>query len=233
MIRTALLLTALFALAACDGMPGRPKSASRWKSPSEMTDFATLYRQNCLGCHGMDQEVSGSLPMDAKTYLAVLPREVLLDVISRGIPSTAMPGFSTKSGGTLTEAQIKILTDGILANKPSAPDAALPPYAAEPGDPARGATAFAAACASCHGEGGTGGEAGSVVHPAYLDLVSSQYLRTNVIAGRPDLGCPDFANRISGRRMTNEEISDVVAWVISNRKNEFGQPLVPVKSSLP
>ena len=62
------------------------------------------------------------------------------------------------------------------------------------------------------------------IHPAYLGLVSDQYLRTIVIAGR-DLGCPDFQNRVSGRPMSGEEISDVVAWLASQRKNEFGEPL--------
>ena len=43
--------------------------------------------------------------------------------------------------------------------------------------------------------------------------------------GRNDLGCPDFQNRVPGKPMSEEEISGVVAWLVSQRKNEFGQPL--------
>jgi mono/diheme cytochrome c family protein len=97
----------------------------------------------------------------------------------------------------------------------------------------RGAAVFAASCASCHGNGGEGGKAGPVVSPAYLGQVSNQYLRTIVIAGRPDLGCPDFANRTPGKPMADADIADVTAWLVSNRKNEFGKPLAPAKPSQP
>lgn len=224
MIR-ALLLLALAAVAGCDRIPGQPKPGSEWKPPSAVTDFTTLYRENCLGCHGWNGAVSGSIAMDSPTYLALLPREVLLAAMENGVPGTAMPAFSEAHGGTLSDSQIQILLDGILANKPKAPPA-LPPYSAPLGDVAAGKSVFAVACASCHGPTGGGGEkAGSVINPAYLDLVSDQYLRTIVIAGRPDLGCPEFAARIPGRLLTSEEVADVTAWLASHRKNEFGGPL--------
>ena len=172
--------------------------------------------------------------MDNPTYLSVVPREVLLNVISIGVPGTAMPGFSSTVGGPLTGEQIEVLVNGILANKPANSPTGLPTYAAPPGEVARGGAVFAASCASCHGENGTGGKmAGSVVNSAYLNLVSSQYLRTIVIAGRPDLGCPDFSARTPGNPMTGEDISDVVAWLLSNRKNEYGEPLSPLAPSKP
>ena len=45
----------------------------------------------------------------------------------------------------------------------------------------------------------------------YLALVSDQGLRTTVIAGRPDLGAPDWRGNVRGKTMTSQEISDVVA----------------------
>ena len=224
-----LLLVSLLALGGCH-LTGKPKPDSKWKPSSETTDFATLYRQNCIGCHGLGQVVAGSIAMHNPTYLSVVPRGTLLDVISDGISATAMPGFSAAAGGTLTGDQIEILVNGILAKKPAKPLCPLPPYAANLGDPVRGAAAFATACAACHGQDGCGSEkAGSPVSPAYLGLVSNQYLRTIVIAGRPDLGCPDFANRLPGHPMTSADVADVTAWLVSNRKNEFGKPLAPTQ----
>lgn len=232
MIRATLLLAFLLVLAGCDGMPGKPKPDSRRLPPSEISDFSTLYRQNCLGCHGSGGKVSGSIGMDNPTYLSVVPREVLSRAISSGVPGTAMPGFALSAGGLLTDKQIGILVDGILAKKPGTPQGPLPAYSANLGDAGRGAGVFSSSCASCHGENGTGGQkAGSVVDAAYLDLVSTQYLRTIVIAGRPDLGCPDFAQRTPGKPMTDQEIADVTAWLVSHRKNEFGKPVAPVAPS--
>ena len=57
-----------------------------------------------------------------------------------------------------------------------------------------------------------------MIDPAYLALVSDQALRTAVIVGRSDLGMPDWRANISGRAMTAQEISDVVAWLASHRQ---------------
>jgi cytochrome c oxidase cbb3-type subunit III len=213
-------------LPACDWMPGKPTQAQAWHSPHSVVDFEKIYAESCRGCHGTKDEPSGAITLDNPTYIATIPRDTLRSIIANGIPGTAMVAFSEEHGGILTEKQIDILVEGISAwgakNPPQGP---LPGYSAPLGDVAAGQTAFGTFCASCHGADGTGGKAGSVVHPAYLGLVSDQYLRTIVIAGRNDLGCPDFQNRVPGKPMSEEEISGVVAWLASQRRNEFGQPL--------
>jgi mono/diheme cytochrome c family protein len=86
------------------------------------------------------------------------------------------------------------------------------------GDAKRGGGSFAMFCARCHGADGSGGPgAGSIVDSAYLPLVSDQSLRTTVIAGRPDLGAPDWRGNVPGRPMSAEEVSDVVAWLAAHR----------------
>jgi mono/diheme cytochrome c family protein len=77
---------------------------------------------------------------------------------------------------------------------------------------------FATGCQSCHGPDGKGGSVpGSVVDPSYLALVSDQYLRTIVIAGRPELGQPDWKSDVAGQPLTQAQVSDVVAWLASKR----------------
>jgi mono/diheme cytochrome c family protein len=207
-------------------MPGKPTPAQAWHSPHSVVDFEKIYAENCRGCHGTKDDPSGAITMDNPTYVAVIPRDTLRSIIANGVSGTAMVAFSEEHGGMLTEKQIDILVEGITAlgakNPPSGP---LPAYSGSLGDVAAGQTAFGTFCASCHGADGTGGKAGSVIHPAYVGLVSDQYLRTIVIAGRNDLGCPDFQNRVPGKPMSEEEISGVVAWLASQRRNEFGQPL--------
>ena len=42
-------------------------------------------------------------------------------------------------------------------------------------------------------------------------------VRTTVIAGRPDLGAPDWRGNVPGRPMSSDEVSDVVAWLAAKR----------------
>src|SRR5208337_4778265 len=101
-----------------------------------------------------------------------------------------------------------------------------PSYLAQgPGDPQRGADAYRIYCSSCHGpNGGGGSKASSIVDGSFLALVSDQGLRTIVIAGRPELGAPDWRGNVQGRPMTDAEITDVVAWLASRRVQNPGQP---------
>ena len=54
--------------------------------------------------------------------------------------------------------------------------------------------------------------------------MSDQGLRTTVIAGRPDIGQPDWRGDVPGRALTGEEVTDVVAWLASLRPETPGQP---------
>ena len=77
---------------------------------------------------------------------------------------------------------------------------------------------FAEHCASCHGVDGRGAKVtGSIVDPDYLELVSEQSLRTSIIAGRPELGCPDW-HGVNGKALSSEDVSDTVTWLSSHRR---------------
>jgi cytochrome c oxidase cbb3-type subunit 3/ubiquinol-cytochrome c reductase cytochrome c subunit len=223
----ALVLLAAVA-AGCDALPGKPRLADREPLPSEVMSFATLYRTNCAGCHGADGRLGGSRPLNDPLYLALVPRERLRDVIARGVPGTAQPAFAVASGGSLTDPQIDAIVRGLGETwaRPEAVRGVEPPaYAAAPGDPERGKAVYAIACAACHGAEGTGGpKGGAVADPSYLALVSDQYLRTTVIAGRTDLGMPDWRGYVPGQPLTAAQVADVVAWLASARRPVAGRP---------
>ena len=64
----------------------------------------------------------------------------------------------------------------------------------------------------------------AITNDSFLALVSDQGLRTIVIAGRPELGAPDWRGNVPGKPMTDQEITDVVAWLASRRVQNPGQP---------
>ena len=64
----------------------------------------------------------------------------------------------------------------------------------------------------------------SITDDSFLALVSDQGLRTLVITGRPELGAPDWRGDVSGKPMSDQEVTDVVAWLTSKRVQNPGQP---------
>jgi cytochrome c oxidase cbb3-type subunit 3 len=187
--------------------------------PPEITDFATLFRENCAACHGIEGKNGPGRPLNDALYLSLIPKETLQHTIENGIPGTAMPAWARAQGGPLYPNQIAALVNGIEQNwaKPvNLRGATFPPYSAgnDPGDPARGKRLFIRACFMCHGKGA---KVGPVTEPSFLALVSDQGLRTSVIIGRPDLGMPDWRFLNLGHALTDQDIADIVAYLISQR----------------
>ena len=232
---------ALLTCAACNSSPGAPRAASEVVPPSEIVDFNLLYAQNCAGCHGANGKGGAAMALANPVFLAIADDTAIRRTSANGVHGTSMPAFAQSAGGMLTDKQVDAIVRGIRswANPDALGDTTPPPYAASAaGDPQRGADAYRTYCSSCHGVDGRGGsKASSIVDGSYLALVSDQQLRTIVIAGRPELGAPDWRGDVEGRPMSAQEISDVVAWLSSQRLRLPGQPypifsLDPAKGEL-
>jgi mono/diheme cytochrome c family protein len=219
-MRAAVLLSVLLALAACDRLPGRPLPSERPDPAARAGDFTLVYGSHCAGCHGDASHLGAAVSLADPVYLALIDDATLARVTRQGVAGTGMPPFA------LSDREIDTIVRGIRsrwAHADALGEATAPPYAAAPGDAARGARAYATYCASCHGaDGGGGAKGGSVVDPAYLALVSQQGLRTAILVGRPQLGMPDWRGGGTRAPMTDEEIADVVAWLWSQREERPG-----------
>jgi mono/diheme cytochrome c family protein len=232
--------SAVFAaiLASSCGAPhGQPNKDSEVVAPNEILDFGTLYAENCAGCHGADGRGGAAIALANPVYLAIADDAVIRKAVANGMPGTAMPAFAASAGGLLTDAQIDVLTKNIRSRwcKQGILDvAAAPSYAPKsPGDVQRGEVAYKTYCESCHGPGGGGGAKGSsITNGSFLALVSDQALRTIVIVGRPELGAPDWRGNLPGKPMSDQEVTDVVAWLASRRVQDPGQPYSASSSTL-
>jgi mono/diheme cytochrome c family protein len=191
-------------------------------------EFRTLFADNCAACHGERGKGGAAIALNDPLYLAIADDAVIRNAIINGGPGTASPAFGQTAGGLLKDEQIATLVRGIRAwARPEVLNGVqLPRYAAEgAGEAARGGKDFQTFCASCHGADGTGTKlAGSIVDPSFLSLVSDRDLRTIVIVGRPELGAPDWRNDVAGQPMSDEQITDVVAWLATHRVPYPGQP---------
>jgi len=215
--------------AGCNSPHGQPGRDSEILAPNEVLDFGTLYAQNCAACHGAEGRGGAAIALANPVYLAIAEDTVIRKVITNGVQGTAMPAFAVSAGGMLTEAQIGVITKEIRSrwSQQAIPDmATAPSYAPQlTGNTQRGEAAYKTYCESCHGHGGGGGHEGSAItDDSFLALVSNQGLRTIVITGRPELGAPDWRGNVSGKPMSDQEVTDVVAWLASRRAQNPGQP---------
>jgi cytochrome c oxidase cbb3-type subunit 3 len=220
-------------LSGCSSPHGQPQKDSEPIVPSQVVDFRNLYGQNCAGCHGVDGKGGAAIALANPVYLAIADDSVIRRTASKGVPGTPMPAFAQSAGGMLTDKQIDVIVGGIRvwATPNAFGDQTPPPYSAQAaGDPQRGAAAYRTYCSSCHGADGHGGsKASSIVDGSYLAIVSDQQLRTIVITGRPELSAPDWRGNVQDRPMSAQEVTDVVAWLSSQRPQLPGQPY-PISS---
>ena len=218
MKRILLSLAAVIVLSSCDVSGPRLAEGSSTR-PSDLADFATLFSQNCSGCHGKEGRGALTVGIGRPVYLAIADDATIRTTIESGRPGTSMPAFAQKAGGMLTAAQIEILVHGVR-NWAQPVDPTPPAYASSgTGDPLRGHEVFAASCASCHGKNGRG--ALPIADASYLSLVTNQHLRTVMITVMPQLGMPDW--RSHGKPLSDTDVTDVVAWLSSQRDSLSAQ----------
>lgn len=219
-IFSASLLAASLVLliAGCNHAPGYPGNPPT--RPDEVVDFTTLYSQNCSACHGVNGQNGPAIDLGNPEYQALIDDATLRKWISNGLPGTLMPAFAQSAGGMLTDRQIDALVAGMRqhwAASNAFNGATPPPYAqGKPGDPKHGQQLYASRCAICHQSSPQ-----QITGSSYLALVGDQALRTLIIAGRPDIGQPDWRHDSPGGKLTTPlsttDVDDIVAYLATLR----------------
>ncbi len=230
------LAVGALALVGCSRIPGRPGPGPEVPRPDEVLDFPTLYKANCAACHGENGRDGVAISLANPVYLAFAGEDNVRHIVANGVSGRLMPPFARSAGGMLTDQQIGVLSHGMMqqwGKQELVAGLSIPQYRSTlTGDGARGQQAFGIYCARCHGVAGEGsagdaksrtGKMGSIVDGSYLALISDQGLRSIMIAGRPDEGMPDW--RTDGTQpMTDQQITDIVAWLAAKRTINPGQP---------
>ena len=235
-----ILIVAITALVGCDWMPGRPTAPQVDRgNPASVHGFAPLWSINCQGCHGETGIWGAARPLNDPLYQSLVTDKWLQETISNGIPGTLMPPHSVDNGGWITDSQIEELVSGMRTAWRGTP----PAYAASSpaiinwkktkANVAAGRTVFNTYCSPCHGENGVGAMAGSPINSAFLALASDQMLRATIVCGRPDVGMPDWQGNLNGKPvperaglapLSDQQVTDVLAWITSHRVAYPGQP---------
>jgi cytochrome c oxidase cbb3-type subunit 3 len=209
-------LAALFT--GCEHTHGYPPDPI--PRPSEVEDFATLYRENCAACHGADGQNGPAIDLGNPEYQALVDDTTLRKWISDGMPGTEMPAYARSQGGMLTDAQVTSLIAGMRQrwSRPNVFGAAEPPPYAQlqQGNAHNGEQSYRTRCAVCHASSHQ-----QITSRVFVALIGDQALRSIMIAGRPDIGQPDWSHLGPGGRLSTplsaQEVEDIVAFLGSLR----------------
>jgi cytochrome c oxidase cbb3-type subunit III len=215
-------LTLLVGSLGCDRKIGPPNDQDELTRPENVASFERLYKQNCSACHGENGSGGPALDLANPKYQVLADDASLRRWITSGMPGTQMPAFGESAGGLLTPQQVDVLIAGMRTrwNHKDYSAAYMPPYSSNAGGNAElGQGIFRVSCSSCHQQ-----VQQKITDASYLSLVSDQSLRSMVIAGRPDLGHPDWSQVRQGQPLTDQDVSDVIAYLHSLRSDTPGQP---------
>lgn len=221
-ILSLISVTLVMSSVGCHRKIGPPNDQEELMRPENVLSFDRLYRQNCSACHGENGSGGPALDLANPAYQALVDNESLRHWITSGMPGTQMPAFGESAGGFLTPQQVDALVLGMRSRWAHTDQRAhgMPTYSSSViGAPEEGQQIFQVSCSSCHQQ-----VRQRITDTSYLALVSDQSLRTIVIAGRPDLGQPDYKQVRPSQPLTDQNVSDIVAYLHSLRSDTPGQP---------
>jgi cytochrome c oxidase cbb3-type subunit III len=215
-------LTLLAGSLGCNRKAGPPNDQDELMRPENIASFDRLFKQNCSACHGENGSGGPALDLANPNYQALVDDASLKRWITSGMPGTEMPAFGEPAGGFLTLQQVDVLIAGMRErwDHKDHSTADMPPYfSSAAGNVEHGQDIFRVSCTSCHQQGQQ-----KITGASYLALMSDQSLRTIVIAGRPDLGHPDWKQVRHSQPLTDQDVTDVIAYLHSLRSDTPGQP---------
>jgi cytochrome c oxidase cbb3-type subunit 3 len=221
-ILSLISLTLLISGMGCHRRIGPPNDQEELLRPEDVVSFDRLYAQNCSACHGENGSGGPALDLANPKYQALVNDESLRHWITSGMPGTQMPAFGESAGGFLTPQQVDTLVSGMRSRwaHPDRNVTDMPHYSSSAmGSAEQGRQIFQVNCSSCHEQAQK-----KITDTSYLALMSDQSLRTIIIAGRPDLGQPDWKQVRPDQPLTDQNVSDLVAYLYSLRSDTPGQP---------
>jgi mono/diheme cytochrome c family protein len=169
----------------------------------------TLYKANCVTCHGPDGEGDLGPSLSTQEFLTVISDEYLYETLASGRPGTGMPAWRHLSSEDVASLILFIRTwqSHTARTLPTTPVV---------GDWDTGRFLFEGTCAGCHGNDAEGGVGPQLSNPVFLRTASDAMLRRWIAYGKTGTPMRAFLKGGQGTvELLPRQIDDLVAYLRS------------------
>lgn len=171
---------------------------------------ATLYKANCVMCHGLTGGGDLAPSLNTQAFLSVVSDTYLATTLIEGRPGTGMPSWRHKSNEDVASL-VKFLRT--WQREPSR-DASWYAQNVPRGDWDSGRRLFGETCAGCHGTDGEGATGPQLNNPVFLANASDVMLREWITYGKEGTAMRGFRKGGQGiTELTERQIEDIIAYL--------------------
>jgi mono/diheme cytochrome c family protein len=186
-----------------------PSLAAVDQAASDHNVGERTYKNDCATCHGSAGEGTplGS-PLATADSRVRGKRAETYQALTRGVPKTAMPGYTGYDAATL-----RSLLDYLVAF-PAIPGSRAS-WRLGAGNAAFGKDLYLRNCAGCHGEQGAGKLGPALANTGFLQAATTEYIAATIVRGRAGTPMPAFGrDSVSYLRLSPSEILDTAAFIM-------------------
>ncbi len=170
----------------------------------------TLYKANCVMCHGWDGAGDLAPTLNTQAFLTVARDEYLVDTMVNGRAGTGMPSWRHLSSADVASLIKYMRTWQLRESKPDTFYSEVVPH----GDWDAGKQLFVGHCSGCHGTDAEGATGPQLNNPTFLRNASDVMLREWITFGKEGTEMRGFRKGGQGiSELSDRQIEDVVSYL--------------------
>jgi len=170
----------------------------------------TLYKANCVMCHGLDGAGDLAPTLNTQAFLSVVGNDYLVDTMVNGRSGTGMPSWRHLSSEDVASLVKYIRTWQRRESKPESFYDEVVAY----GDWDAGKQLFVGSCSGCHGVDGVGATGPQLNNTTFLRHASNVMLREWITYGKEGTAMRGFRKGGQGiAELSDRQIEDVVSYL--------------------
>lgn len=186
------------------------------KIDGDVANGQILFKQMCVGCHGLHGQGTVGTAILNKDFLAAASDQFILRSISRGRGQSAMRSWSKRFQGIeqLSNRDMHDIVAFIRSRENATSDAIYTNIS--PGTPARGKVLFEGMCSGCHGMKGEGKHGPALNNQEFLSAATNGFLQATIAIGRRGTAMRSWAKGAQGyEELSADNINDIVSYIRS------------------